>query len=759
MRPQTFLPHVTLVGLTLAAGIGLGAGCQPSAPDQPVVVGEQPSFYAIQRDPGESTGDIGTMRSMLSAAPAGSFDPSQSFYLAINKRELGKRFFLSAYIKQWFPDAVLGAAARSLGTRVVSFKIQNGKLYIFDVDDRKQTSDTFGIDQIIEAYPIVNVTSRLGLPLVLDDFVVVDPAAGLNHFGVVSDAFGSFGLGFPDRFIVELAFSQRFRALPDGATYEQAFTGYTDRPRDNLDHVDPNFFRASGVLGLSLRAYRESDGYVATPPPPQTNYFLSDPALVPNTGLTSQVAIKWNIQRGAAPIKWLISPLAAEVGRSPALTEIGVNLVGAIKAGIESWNAAFGFKALSAELAKPDDSFADDDKNYLIYDVNPSVGFAFADLRTNPNTGEVRGATVYFNDIFVSSSLDSFPESDAAAQPTAAPATPSRKFPSLVWAPLPPHPLCDLQPRLNQARVQASQGFGPGTPATRKARIEKLIAHIVAHEIGHTLGLRHNFKGTLVPPTSSIMDYTSDADAVAGAVPAAYDVAAIRYLYGLSTALPTQPFCTDEDVEGDARCARFDTSDDPLRQWHALAYDFFLDLYLATGIPFFADGADFYLTGVVKFIQRGEEAVDRSDAFNIAFDRLRVPVPPEALASSPAYGPGVDTMTQRVLNQLFPEPPPANAPPPSTPLTPPPPLDDAVSQLLATELHGNILNLDGIRSFTTRRQAIDVLKRMQNIAGFEALRDVRSVLRLGVGIPDDQLALVDDLIARIDRAVAPYFEH
>ena len=51
------------------------------------------------------------------------------------------------------------------------------------------------------------------------------------------------------------------------------------------------------------------------------------------------------------------------------------------------------------------------------------------------------------------------------------------------------------------------------------------------------------------------------------------------------------------------------------------------------------------------------------------------------------------------------------------------------------------------------------MKRMQNTAAFQALREVQATLRFGVGVPLDQLPLVEDLLARIERALAPYFEH
>src|SRR5512140_2250387 len=78
-----------------------------------------------------------------------------SFYIAINKSELGKKYFLSAYLTQYFPGAVSYGAARSMGTRVVTFKVQNGKLFVFDAADGRKDSNTFDPSLIVDAYPIV----------------------------------------------------------------------------------------------------------------------------------------------------------------------------------------------------------------------------------------------------------------------------------------------------------------------------------------------------------------------------------------------------------------------------------------------------------------------------------------------------------------------------------------------------------------------------------------------------------------------------
>src|SRR5206468_10083798 len=93
-------------------------------------------------------------------------------------------------------------------------------------------------------------------------------------------------------------------------------------------------------------------------------FFRGDTHIVPNTGVHAQNWTRWNLKSGK-PIKWLISAdlLKAQQERYP-----DYDIVGAVKAGIESWNAVLGPNTIQAEVAKPTDSFADDDKNFFIFD-------------------------------------------------------------------------------------------------------------------------------------------------------------------------------------------------------------------------------------------------------------------------------------------------------------------------------------------------------------------------------------------------------
>ena len=92
-------------------------------------------------------------------------------------------------------------------------------------------------------------------------------------------------------------------------------------------------------------------------------------------------------------------------------------------------------------------------------------------------------------------------------------------------------------------------------------------------------------------------------------------------------------------------------------------------------------------------------------------------------------------------------------------LVPLPPLDPVVGGLLRAELRANLLNLDGFRSFPTRRVSVDALKTWQTLPAYEVLREARVALvpPAEPPLPGDQQALVEDLLARIQRAVTPYF--
>ena len=115
--------------MALVGGAGCGDATATTSPDDtasttkpkdPLATGS--SFAALTRD--VSADIIGQRERALVASGANKakVDSSSSFYLAISKKSMTQKWFLSTYITQFFPGAVSGGAARSMGTRIVSFE-------------------------------------------------------------------------------------------------------------------------------------------------------------------------------------------------------------------------------------------------------------------------------------------------------------------------------------------------------------------------------------------------------------------------------------------------------------------------------------------------------------------------------------------------------------------------------------------------------------------------------------------------------------
>ncbi|WP_394846298.1 zinc-dependent metalloprotease [Pendulispora brunnea] len=745
--------HLSLA--LVAPAVVVAAGCAQtghSSPDESNVLSKGDAFVAIDRPPRSAAQGLVTQ-----SVP--STDTPRSFYLAINRRELGERYFLTAYVKDYYPGTVgsllttLGVgAAISLGVRVVTFREQNGKLFVFDAANNYATSDTFDPSLIIEAYPIVK-SSGFDELTGSENYVLFDPAAGLNRFGALSDSFASGSQ--PSHFQIDLAFLQKFRKLSDGVTFEEVFTGFNDdkilNPRDGLES---NRFKVSGTLGLSLRRYLESPDYVASALPSKEFYFRSARHSRKNTGTASQTPIKWNIHPGGKPITWLLSNHFLELKDDPVYAPY--DIVGALERGIERWNDVFGFKALQVKVGSPDDSFADDDKNYIIFDADPTQGFALANERTNPNTGEIRGASVYFGAKMLSvlnELADDPPASTEVAQSDVTPPT-HGAVPGLAWGDFRSEPLCALWAPAIAELHSAAQAAGTLPPLTKKQKFEGYITWLIGHEIGHTLGLRHNFKGSLQAPSSSVMDYVIVDDSPRLGSPRPYDLAAIKWLYGLSREEPTQPFCVDADVKLDPDCSRYDFGTNPLADDAAPFYDNVLTTFLnGTGDP-----PNYSLNRVLRWVRTGTPA-QHLQAWKAALGPLKVPVDANKVATIPGYAARVNQATNRLFSRLYLDPLDDRADLyHKDALLDDPPYDAEVTPLIMAELKANLLNGDSIRSYATRRMTVAVLKKLQLTAALSVLVESRATIQATrPGLTGDDAVLTDELLSRIDAAVKSYF--
>ncbi|NVJ15217.1 zinc-dependent metalloprotease [Myxococcus sp. AM010] len=750
------------LSLTLALGTGCGGGMPepttppPEAPEPGLAVELAGDFVAIPRELSKE------QRHHVDQKLGGVVeDAGKSFYLAIRRSELRQRWFLTAFAKQYHPGGVGNRAGEVLGSRVVSFEEQNGKLFVFDVDKRKVMSDVFDPQILVEAYPIVTDYRPFNRLPGASQYVLIDPTAGLNRYGVVGDRVGQSGVHLQ----VELSFAQRFRRLADGVAYEQVFTGYADLPWEWASYYgEDNAFRTAGTLAISLRKYKEGQGYTPTPLPPRELYFRSDRRLVPNTTAEQfeQVALKWNIHPGMKPIRWHIMDTVLAAQQDPRLQPYDV--VGAMKRGIEGWNAAFGFPVFEAVVGGGIQDFADDDRNVVIFDTDELMPMAFANWRSNPITGEIRGASVYHSVSWLLFAVEAFAEeaplTERVAELATAPPAPRLR---LSWSSLEGTAPCELSasdPRQVRARLQASAH--PRLAAlTQKQKVEAHITHVMLHEVGHTLGLRHNFSGSRVndgSPNSlvstSVMDYLLDEDRALMDAPGVYDVRAVRYLYGLSSELPaTDAFCSDDDRRVDPYCATYDRFGDSLMLHHGPVFQGHQDALLTSPHPwprlqFYFD----YVSSPYLGFLRLTDPASQATAYALAMQKLRPPlvIPPGA---RPDYAARADELTRRIFQRLYLDPASSRGS-----FTSDPPPSPALLTPMLADIEAIVLNTDGVRSHAARRTLVDVLKAQQSLGAYLLLRELRDSLNASLpSLPPEEQVLTEDLVTRISVALAPYY--
>jgi Met-zincin len=718
--------HALWLG-AIAAAVAAGCASADQA-NESLIAGDV--LVAIPRDVDAQT--VATRDAALQTRSlSSSADHNEDFFLAIRRNTLEQqKWFLSVYLKELSP---FGPNPSTLGTKIVRFREQNGKLFVFDADDRRATSDVFSPDLILDAFPIVQSSHFNAMPG-SGSYLLIDPAAGTNRFSALSDALAAGSA--PVRLATELSFVQTFKRFDDGASFEQIITTYAQDPIGDPNDVENNEFRLAATLGVSLRQYFESKDFKQVATPGRAHFFLSDPANVPDTGEITQTPVHWAFAQGKAPVKWLISPVLAQIQKDPAFG--GADLVAAAKRGIESWNDVLGFPVFTAELDTKNTSFAEDRVNYLIVDPDISKGFAFADWRTNPNTGETRGASVYFGGGFFSPLPDD-PPADGSALPS-----PKAKIKvrTLQWQGVSPQAPCVLWGLPYQTQIGA-----PGNASlTGKQKLEQYIQYVVTHEVGHTLGLRHNFKGSLMPPTSSIMEYSTLEASIAQPTPGPYDRAAIKYLYGQSADLPTQPFATDEDTLFDPNAVRFDApTPTPLTDFQIPQYTSFTDALFAGVFPPAVSPliVQFFGTEVLGFARTGT-AADASAAWTAILDGARAPL------ANPSAGPAADALTAAVFDELYLH---------TTGAITVFPSDRTVVAAIATDAKNFLINADRVRSYATRRLLVDALKKAQNDSAFLALRNARDSITATLNqlSPSDR-ALTEDLLAKINVALNPYYQ-
>ncbi len=293
-----------------------------------------------------------------------------------------------------------------------------------------------------------------------------------------------------------------------------------------------------------------------------------------------------------------------------------------IRDGIAEWNKAFekaGFIDAIEVRQQPDDADWDpEDINYNTFRwITANAGFAMGPSRVNPYTGQILDADIIFDADFLTywkQELETLtPEVHAAMSGVPLQLDSASLRHATVGQFLggrDSHQHCGLRYGMaTQMALGATAVMAEGDPAKAAARERELIMQglkeVTMHEVGHTLGLRHNFKGSVYRNlkdindpaktraegmVASVMDY-NPANIVPNGTPQGdfypttigpYDMWAIEYGYkqfsgaedeelkkvASRSGEPALKYATDEDtlgiVDSDPESNRYDLGDDAL---------------------------------------------------------------------------------------------------------------------------------------------------------------------------------------------------
>lgn len=284
-----------------------------------------------------------------------------------------------------------------------------------------------------------------------------------------------------------------------------------------------------------------------------------------------------------------------------------------VEAGILEWNKAFekiGFRNAIVVKQQPDDADWDamDARHASVrWFTGADVGFARGPTHTDPRSGEIIDADIAMSDVFGRGARRFRVENvGGGARPFAAPIALPWSKAAAAQCDYAEAAASELEFAFDLLEVRGELAAdGPEVEAFAQA----VIRDTVMHEVGHTLGLKHNFKGSTVytraqlqdreftaanGTSGSVMDYNAYNLALAGERQGSYvngrlgpyDYWAIEYAYkpiepgqeaaelqriaGRSSE-PLLAYADDTDAGGfggndglDPLVNRFDLGDDPL---------------------------------------------------------------------------------------------------------------------------------------------------------------------------------------------------
>ncbi len=586
---------------TPAAAAAESPADEPAKESKPAVSGDQkggkPPFAVALKDAVRIPGLITLWKK------------DDKLFAELTDSMLGKEFFVLTSIAKGIGDrSLLGGMSLGFGDdwvwefRKVNDAIQvirrNVRFFAAKGSPEQKAVDLAYTDSVLFSVPIVTTGPAGGHVIDLGAIFLTDLpriAADLPGFSFARDrSTWSHVKGFPDNVELEVA-----------ATYGSSGATTLDTVPDSRGVTMIVHYSLSLLPQNSYKPRLADDriGYFVTA--------LKDFSQQVDEDRFVRYINRWNLEK--ADPKAAVSPPKKPIVFWIEKT-VPFRYRPAIRKGIEAWNEAFeqaGFANAIEVRQQPDVTDWDpEDVNYNTFRwITAGQGFAMGPSRVNPRTGQILDADIIFDADFLQfwrQQYETFTPESVALLTGGGPAAPAGHGSGCCVG-------CRLFEGHARETALAATALAVTTPGgLSEAEKEKLVIQgltlVAMHEVGHTLGLRHNFKGSAlrsladindVATTSvsgastSVMDYIpanimpqgkTQGDYYAARI-GPYDVWAIEYGYKpLSGSTPEaelpelekiagrsgEPelaYATDEDTEWadpDPLSNRFDLGSDPL---------------------------------------------------------------------------------------------------------------------------------------------------------------------------------------------------